>query len=302
MAKGYNPTEYMYSSARIRALENKIASKERLRHLSDAESADAILSGLSEYGFEIIRQDGAIDREATLESLLVTSYGELASMETGDAVDFLRYQYDANNIKSVIKCASRNISPDQMLSPLGTVGIDALKQAFIDKDYSAFPENMKIAIADAEEAFAETSNPQKVDFIIDKACFADMLASAERSGIELAKKLVRAKIDLCNIMMTLRVMRMKLGKTAAGVLSEVFIGGGGFERGGLDTRAYLFIEEIQPAFDENRRAEQNKRDGFHVGHRRGENFLERGFKEFESHENDEHIHNKARNVFQPAVA
>ena len=32
MAKGYNPTEYMYSSARIRALENKIASKERLRH------------------------------------------------------------------------------------------------------------------------------------------------------------------------------------------------------------------------------------------------------------------------------
>ena len=229
MAKGYNPTEYMYSSARIRALENKIASKERLRHLSDAESAEAILSGLSEYGFEIVRQDGAIDREATLESLLVTSYGELASMETGDAVDFLRYQYDANNIKSVIKCASRNISPDQMLSPLGTVGIDALKQAFVDKDYSAFPENMKIAIADAEEAFAETSNPQKVDFIIDKACFADMLASAERSGIELAKRLVRAKIDLCNIMMTLRIMRMKLDKTAAGVLSEVFIGGGSFE-------------------------------------------------------------------------
>ena len=248
MAKGYNPTEYMYSSARIRALENKIASKERLRHLSDAESAEAILSGLSEYGFEIIRQDGAIDREATLESLLVTSYGELASMETGDAVDFLRYQYDANNIKSVIKCASRNISPDQMLSPLGTVGIDALKQAFVDKDYSAFPENMKIAIADAEEAFAETSNPQKVDFIIDKACFADMLASAERSGIELAKKLVRAKIDLCNIMMTLRIMRMKLGKTEAGILGEVYIGGGSFSEttlvGALESGEESFASDV----------------------------------------------------------
>ena len=228
MAKGYNPTEYMYSSARIRALEIKIATKDRLRHLADAESADAILSGLSEYGFEIVKRDGAIDREATLESLLVTSYGEIASMETGDAVDFLRYQYDANNIKAIIKCASRSVSPDSMLSVLGTVKTDAAKQAFVGKDYSAFPENMKIAIADAEEAFAETSNPQKVDFIIDRACFADMLASAERSGIELAKRLVRTKIDLCNIMMTLRIMRMKLGKTAAGILGEVYIGGGSF--------------------------------------------------------------------------
>ena len=229
MAKGYNPTEYMYSSARIRALEIKIATKDRLRHLADAESAEAILSGLSEYGFEIIRQDGAIDREATLESLLVTSYGELASMETGDAVDFLRYQYDANNIKSVIKCASRSVSPDSMLSVLGTVKIDEAKQAFVDKDYSAFPKNMCAAIAEAEEAFCETQNPQKIDFIIDRACFADMLDAADRSGIELAKKLVRAKIDLCNIMMTLRIMRMKLGKTAAGILGEVYIGGGSFE-------------------------------------------------------------------------
>ena len=229
MAKGYNPTEYMYSSARIRALEIKIATKDRLRHLADAESADAVEAALSELGFETVKRDGAVVREQTLESLLVAGYGEIASMETDGTVDFLKYQYDANNIKAIIKCASRSVSPDSMLSVLGTVKIDAAKQAFVDKDYSAFPENMKIAIADAEEAFAETSNPQKVDFIIDKACFADMLASAERSGIELAKKLVCAKIDLCNVMMTLRVMRMKLGKTAAGILGEVYIGGGSFE-------------------------------------------------------------------------
>ena len=244
MAKGYNPTEYMYSSARIRALEIKIATKDRLRHLADAESADAVVAALSELGFEIVKRDGAVVREETLESLLVAGYGEIASMETDGAVDFLKYQYDANNIKAIIKCASRGISPDSMLSVLGTVKIDTAKQAFVDKDYSAFPENMKIAIADAEEAFAETSNPQKIDFIIDRACFADMLDAADRSGIELAKRLVRTKIDLCNIMMTLRIMRMKLGKTAAGILGEVYIGGGSFS----DTTLALALESGEESF------------------------------------------------------
>ena len=229
MAKGYNPTEYMYSSARIRALEIKIATKDRLRHLADAESAAAVEAALSELGFETVKRDGAVVREQTLESLLVAGYGEIASMETDGTVDFLKYQYDANNIKAIIKCASRSVSPDSMLSVLGTVKIDAAKQAFVDKDYSAFPKNMCAAIAEAEEAFCETQNPQKIDFIIDRACFADMLDAADRSGIELAKRLVRTKIDLCNIMMTLRIMRMKLGKTAAGILGEVYIGGGSFE-------------------------------------------------------------------------
>ena len=230
MAKGYNPTEYMYSSARIRALEIKIATKDRLRHLADFESSDAAIAALGELGFELVKRDGTVVREETLESLLVAGYAEIASMESDGVVDFMKYQYDANNIKAIIKCASRTISPDSMLSVLGTVKVDDAKRAFAEKDYSAFPQNMRSAIADAEEAFAETANPQKIDFIIDRACFADMLASADRSGIELAKRLVRAKIDLVNIMMTLRIMRMKLGKTAEGVLGEVYIGGGSFEQ------------------------------------------------------------------------
>ena len=227
MAKGYNPTEYMYSSARIRALEIKTATKDRLRHLADSESSDAVIAALGELGFELVKRDGAVVREETLESLLVAGYAEIASMESDGVVDFMKYQYDANNI---IKCASRTISPDSMLSVLGTVKVDDAKRAFAEKDYSAFPQNMRSAIADAEEAFAETANPQKIDFIIDRACFADMLVSADRSGIELAKRLVRAKIDLVNIMMTLRIMRMKLGKTAEGILGEVYIGGGSFDQ------------------------------------------------------------------------
>ncbi len=228
MAKGYNPTEYMYSSARIRALENRIATRERLRHMADAESADAVVSALGDFGFESSRGGAALSREELLESVLVNGYAEISSMECSRAVGFLQYQYDANNIKAIIKCAARGVSPMSMLSPLGCVGIAQAEAAFKNKDYSVFPKNIASAIVAAEEAFAATANPQKIDFIIDRACFADMLEAAQGSGIELAQRLVRVKIDLVNIMMTLRIMHMKLGGIAEGVLREAYIEGGSF--------------------------------------------------------------------------
>ena len=74
MAKGYNPTEYMYSSARIRALETKIASRERTMHLADADSAESVLAQLSDFGFEMICQGrfttAQIDKNTWSEEML----------------------------------------------------------------------------------------------------------------------------------------------------------------------------------------------------------------------------------------
>ena len=230
MAKGYNPTEYMYSSARLRALETRIATRERMRQMADAQSSNAVISQLADFGFEAVQGTEAVSREKMLESVLAGGYGEVASMECADAIDFMRYQYDSNNIKAMIKCAARGVSPDSMLSMLGTVSIDDAKSAFAQKDYSAFSRNISSAVPQAEEAFAATSNPQQIDFIVDRACFADMLESAERSGIELATGLVRAKIDIVNIMMTLRLIRMDLGNMASSILNDAYIEGGLYQR------------------------------------------------------------------------
>lgn len=228
MAKGYNPTEYIYSSARIRALETRIATRERIYHLADAESSAQVVSQLEDMGFDTSGGTDGAAREDMLDSLLVKGYAEIASMECSSAIAFMRYQYDANNIKALIKSAARGVSPESMLSTLGTVELSVLNDAFSKKDYAAFPKNIEAAIHEAEEAFASTKNPQKIDFIIDRACFADMREAAEASGIELAKKLVVAKIDQTNIMITLRVLQMKLGMIADSVLSEAYIEGGSF--------------------------------------------------------------------------
>lgn len=230
MAKCYNATEYMYSSARIRALETRIASREQIARMTEAQSSENIVAQLSDFGFEAVYADGKLQREEMLMGVLRAGFNELGSMECADAIRFLKFQYDCNNVKSLIKCGARGISADGMLLPLGSVSVEQAKKAFATKDYSAFPENMARAIPEAEEAFAATANPQKIDFIIDRATFADMLAAADGCGVSLARELAVAKIDLVNITMTARLIRMKLGAQAGALFDETFIEGGSLDK------------------------------------------------------------------------
>ena len=230
MAKSYNSTEYMYSSARIRALETKIASREQIARMAEAQSSENIVAQLSDFGFDVVYSGGKLSREDTLMSVLKAGFSDLAGMECAQAVEFLKYQYDCNNIKSLIKCGARGISADGMLLDLGSVSVDRARDAFATKDYSVFPENMAAAIPEAEEAFAATANPQKIDFIIDKATFADMLRTASECGVPLARELALARIDLVNITMAARLIRMKLGAQAGALFDEVYIEGGTLEK------------------------------------------------------------------------
>jgi V/A-type H+-transporting ATPase subunit C len=117
-----------------------------------------------------------------------------------------------------------------MLLPLGSVSIEDTQKAFASKDYSAFPTAMAAAIAEAEDALAATGDPQKVDLIIDKATFADMLTCAAESGVLLARRLVCTKIDLVNATVALRLVRMRLGQRTAALFDEAFIEGGTLDK------------------------------------------------------------------------
>ena len=234
MAKGYNATEYMFSSARIRSLEVKLAGREQISRLVDAESASAAVAALGEFGFEPqYDAGGRLLREDMLMAVLKSGFDVLEEMECASAVRFLRYQYDCNNVKAIIKCAAGGREVDGMLLRLGSVSVEDAKATFVSKDYSCFPKNMAAAIAEAEEAFASTGDPQKIDLIIDRATFADMLEAAVAGGVGLARELVIARIDLVNITMAVRLIRMKLGNRTAAVLDEAYIEGGNLAKEAL---------------------------------------------------------------------
>ena len=231
MGGKYRETDYLYASARVRALEGKIAGADALGRMTDARSPMEVMGMLPDYGFELIYRDGggkgALLREETLATALIAGYNEVSEL-AGDAkiAAFLQYPYDCNNIKAVIKCRSRGISPEGMLIGFSSVPAQKVPELLRDEDYTPFPRHMREAIPEAIRAFAESGNPQKVDLILDRACYADMLEQSESGGCAFAAELVRSKIDLTNFLICLRLCRMNLQSAGLPLLKEALIPGG----------------------------------------------------------------------------
>ncbi len=233
MAERYRETDYLYGSARVRSMENRLVGRERLERLLEAHDSAAIMGMLEEYGFGVAEGTAGASREAILLHTLAEEYAELEKMTEGkpSPLRFLRYPYDCHNIKSLIKCFSRGVDAEDLLFySLGTVDTDAIKQAFHEKDYHAFPTHMAEAIPVAEESFSQTGNPQTVDLILDGACYADMLDAAKDSGMSFAVRLVETKIDLINLMTCLRLIRIRAGEKGRMLLSEALLSGGTLPR------------------------------------------------------------------------
>lgn len=237
--KKLQPTEYTYASARIRSLENRIVGRERMDALIESRSVEEVMDRLAEYGYALPEAAEAsdatgklssADREALLLTVLREAYDEVEQAVPDVAVfRYLRYPYDCNNVKVAIKCAIRGISAEGLLFDFGTVPADRVETLLREGKYDAFPPALAAAIPVAKDAYDRTSDPRRIDTVLDKACYADMLAAAVEGGDETLLSWVKAKIDLTNILTTLRILRMGMGSAGAAFLEETLLAGGSLE-------------------------------------------------------------------------
>lgn len=221
--------DYLFGSANVRTLESAIIGRDRLSLLLDAKSVREAYALLEEFGVTLIRngESGTVAREETLLCILRNAYGRIKELTPGDAaLSLWLYPYDCNNLKAAIKCAARGIEPYSMTFDFGTVSAQDTVEAVRMGNYEAFPERMRTAAAEATAEFAKTGNPQAVDLILDKACYADMLDAAKKSECDYVLRLVTAKIDLANIMILLRVLRMRSGEAGRILLEGALLDGG----------------------------------------------------------------------------
>lgn len=219
-----NDSDYMYSSARIRAMENSLLTNEKLARMAEAKSVSEVYGMMAEAGVPVpADENGRPDAEAAFDDLLGTAYRTVEGM-TPDPALFaaFRYPYDAANLKAALKAMLSGKSDDGMISPLGTVSPEALAAAVSDMDFTAFPRNLEIAAYAACDEYSKTGDPQMIDFIIDRACFADLSAAMARDAF--CGKMTRIRIDLINIITCLRTLRF--GKVAVKRFDRSFLDGG----------------------------------------------------------------------------
>ena len=220
---------YLYAGARIRTLENAMVGQERLERLLACDGIDACTALLGEWGVPVIRdpQTGTFDREKTLEARLSAGYAEVLSSASGAGfAKIWLLPYDCNNIKAAIKCRRRDLDCERMLIRLsGGIPTDTVREAIEKRAYGLLPEPFSAAAREACGQLERTGDPRAVDSVLDRACYAGMLALAKASGIALAEKLVVRRIDLTNIMIALRGGRMG-GEIGRRTLGDFFLSGG----------------------------------------------------------------------------
>lgn len=216
-------TDFMYSSAVIRSKEGTITFNEKINSYLNSKNISELLDAVFPNS-EIDTQTFSFDDET--EKIIEDAAELIKKLSPEKEVfDFLFYEYDCCNIKTIIKCNQRNIPFDNMLFRFGTVCTDVLEECFKERKYDRLPKNMSLAIEEAIKTYSQTNDPKYIDFIIDKACFEDMKENISKSKVGLFRELVKSKADFTNILSFERINRSEIADKK-GVFSNAFVCGG----------------------------------------------------------------------------
>lgn len=220
--------DYLFESARVRAMEKNLITREQIGELCEAKDAEQLWHRLSELGVEAVASDaGGYSREETLLIRLQRTYEEMQALAPDEkALRLWLYPYDCNNLKAAIKGFFRKIDPRSMMFAFGTVGIEDMIAAVEHAEFACLTPAMRRAASEAMRAYSKTQNPQIIDLTVDRACYEDMLAAACESGSVFAERLVREKIDLTNLLIAVRILRMQSGENGRQLFEQALLAGG----------------------------------------------------------------------------
>ncbi len=214
-------TEYLYASTYLRAVEEKGVCRELLTRMLEAEDADLASGAL----FEVYRKSGITENELC-DEIVNDAYDTVDdAVSVPDMFTFMRYPYDANNIKTAIKCRAKGISTDGLMFACGTVSAFDCEAAAMSGDYGKFPAPLAKAAKSAADTYAKTGDPQSIDLPIDKACLEALIDGANGTGSKFIRDAITVKVDVLNVLTALRIAKTS-GETAKGTLERALAKGG----------------------------------------------------------------------------
>lgn len=197
-------TDYLSISARIRAMENRLLTRERMDRMIEARDAGDAMKVLSECGYP----DGS-----SLDAVLAQARADVfRDMQTASPeprlVELFQLKYDYHNAKTILKAQTVNTDPQRLLMPGGRYDPLKLLDAWRKEDLRDCSDAFRQAITKAQDVMAETRDPQQADLILDKACYEEMAKLAHDLDSAYLQGYVRLSVDIANLRAAVRVARM----------------------------------------------------------------------------------------------
>ena len=224
MAKKIKDTDYLAISARIKAMETGLLSRERMEQVLEARTTEEAVKILQECGYPELDARSPEAMDAAISAAREATLSDLAGGAPDPRyIDIFKLKYDYHNIKALLKAQAMNTSPDSMLMDMGRVPAAAMKEAVLTGHLDGLPESLAAAAAEAKEVLDTTRDPQLSDIVLDRWCYQDMMDLAEETGSAFLAGYVRVQIDAANLRSLVRTIRMK---KSADFLRTVLLEGG----------------------------------------------------------------------------
>ena len=224
MAKRIKDTDYLAISARIKAMETGLLSRERMEQVLEARTDEEAVKILQDCGYPEL---DAKDPEAMDAALSAAREATLADMAGGVPdpryIDIFKLKYDYHNIKAILKAQAMNTSPDRMLMDMGRISAAELTEAVQSGRTENLPQGLAAAAAEAKEVLDTTRDPQLSDIVLDRWCYQEMADAAEETGSAFLAGYVKIQIDSSNLRSLVRTLRM--GKSVDFLKSVLLEGG-----------------------------------------------------------------------------
>lgn len=221
-----NAMQFTQAISRIWVLETRLLDKAKIERMIESNSADSALKVLrdTEYTNVMTNVKRAADYEEILSLELKRVYKlvyELCPVK--EVVELMSIKYEYHNLKTLIKGKLLNKDFSNMLIDLGTSNLDELKRKIDTDNYRGLKTPLQKATEEVMVVFEATKDPQKIDIIIDKHMFNELVKIKKSLDYEFTDKIVNALIDLTNVRTLLRIKKQGKGRDFA---SEVLVDDG----------------------------------------------------------------------------
>lgn len=205
-------TDYLYASARIKALEKNLLTRDRMERMCEARSMEDAFKVLTECGWPEIASASMSDVEAALAHRRSETFALIRSVAPDKRIpDVFLMKYDYHNLKTLLKSEVTGEKSEPLLIDAGRVPVRQLLAMVRENNFSDMPTAMAKIVVEGRDLLSRTRDPQLLDFYLDRAQFTEMLETAEAFGSAFLTGYIKLMIDSVNLRSAVRLRRMGKG-------------------------------------------------------------------------------------------
>ena len=219
-------TEYAAISARIRIMENRLLTRERMEQLIEAREDAECVKIMTDCGYPELAALTLPELEKALARAQEELFADLGkASDDPDVAAVFRVKYDYHNAKALIKSQARELNAERLLVAGGRYEPNALAEGFRQGELAegSVSDTFRDALWAAKDLLTTSGDPQQADFLLDKACCREMLDHAHAARSPFLVDYVKVTIDSLNLRSVVRALRAGRGKE---LLEAALIPGG----------------------------------------------------------------------------